>query len=128
MTRKTVKIDPIKSLAISLILILAIFGCGNSSDLPLEVSGKYKSEQGSDVMDIQLTKEVASLTINGQTFKGIVEFIDRGTNTVHVKVETDDGKTEVWSIHEVWNDNGSAFNLNLRRNGTTETLIPVGNS
>ena len=122
------KMERIQSLAVLFILIWAILGRAQGSDLLTEISGKWKAEQGSDVVDIQLSKEIATLTIGGHTFKGVVESSDRGTNTVNVKVKTEDGSSEVWSIHEVWDDNGSTFNLNLRRNGTTETLVPVGHS
>jgi len=110
------------------LFMLIIFGCGSSSDLATEVSGKWKNEQGNNRVDIHLTKEASSLTIGGQTYNGVIESIDKGSNTVHVKVETDGGQSEVWSIHQVWNDNGSDFNLTLRRNGTTETLVPVEQS
>ena len=79
-------------------------------------------------MDINLAKEPKSMTIDGRAFNAFVENIDKGSNTVKVKVETEAGKTEVWSIHQVWNDNGSTFKLKFRRNGTTETLESVVNS
>jgi hypothetical protein len=108
--------------------MLAILGCGRSTDLATDISGKWKSAQNSDQVEIYLTKEASSLTIGGQTYKGVIKSIDKGSNTVNIEVETDGGQSEVWSIHQVWNDNGSAFNLTLRRNGTTETLIPVEKS
>jgi hypothetical protein len=125
------QLTPKHSITLSICLALAlvvIVGCGSSTDLATDISGKWKSEQGSEKVDIDLTKEASSLTIGGQTYKGVIESIDKGSNTVHVKVETDGGQSEVWSIHQVWNDNGSDFNLTLRRNGTTETLIPVEKS
>ena len=112
-------------IAVLFIVMLAISGCGGSSDLATEVSGKWKLEQGSRMVDINLAKDASSLTIDGRTFKGVLDKVDKGTHTVTVKVETEGGKTEVWSIHQVWNDNGSAFKLNLRRNGATEILVPI---
>lgn len=117
------------SIAIVSIFILTLGACSSSkSDLATEVSGKWQTEQGNGTVDINLAKNATSLTIDGRTFKGDVEKIDAGTNTVHLKVETDTGNKEEWSIHQVWNDNGSSFKLKLRRNGTTETLVPVKSS
>lgn len=128
MHRQLTNLYAIKPLAILFLFLFAIVGCGTSGDLATEVSGKWQTEQGGGRVDIHLAKDASSLTIDGRTFHGVVEKIDKGANTVHVKVETEGGDSEVWSIHQVWNDNGSAFKLNLRRNGTSETLIPVGHS
>jgi len=128
MTRKPTHPYPIVWSIFLALLMLAILGCGRSTDLATDISGKWKSAQNSDQVEIYLTKEASSLTIGGQTYKGVIKSIDKGSNTVNIEVETDGGQSEVWSIHQVWNDNGSAFNLTLRRNGTTETLIPVEKS
>jgi hypothetical protein len=128
MTRKTTHQYRIKWSVFLAFIMFVIVGCGSSTDLATDISGKWKSEQGNDRVDINLTKEASSLTIDGQTYKGVIESIDKGSNTVHVKVETDDGQSETWSIHQVWDDNGSTFNLTLRRNGTIETLIPAQKS
>lgn len=118
-----------KTIGLLFVLMLAIGGCSSgSSDLASEVSGKYQHEQGDGAVDINLAKDSSTLIIDGQTFKGVVDKIDKGSNTIQVKVEVEGGATEVWSIHQVWNDNGSEFKLNLRRNGVIETLIPVGRS
>jgi small nuclear ribonucleoprotein (snRNP)-like protein len=110
-------------------LFLGIIACSsNSSDLLSEFSGKWKNEDGSDKVEIELTNQASSLIIDGQTYKGTVEKIDKGSNTVKLNVEMERGRSEVWSLHQEWNDNGSAFKLKLRRNGTTETLLPVGHS
>jgi len=128
MNRRSTKPCCLRTFLILAILTLTIAACGSSSDLATQVSGQWRNEKGNDAVNIKLTKDTSSLTINGQTFKGTVETIDNGSNTVHVKVATKDGSTEVWSLQQVWNDNGSAFKLMLRRNGTTETLIPVEHS
>jgi hypothetical protein len=110
-------------------LFLGIIACSsNSSDLLNEISGKWKNESGSEKVEIELTNEASSLIIDGQTYKGAVEKIEKGSNTVKLNVEIEEGHSEVWSLHQEWNDNGSAFKLKLRRNGTTETLLPVGHS
>ncbi|MGD8703751.1 MAG: hypothetical protein PVG51_15710 [Desulfosarcina sp.] len=128
MNRQFASLHSIVPLAIMVAVMLILTGCGSSTDLPTQVSGKWQNENNGDIIDIHLAKESSSLTIDGRTFNGVVEDIDKGSDTVHVKVTTENGDTEVWSIHQVWNNNGSAFKLKLRRNGTTETLSPVGQS
>ena len=113
---------------IVILITFVLASCGNTKDLASEVSGKWQDEQGRETVEINLTQDSSSLTINGQTFTGIVENIDNGTNTIRVKVKTQNGNMELWSLHQIWNDNGSAFKLNLRHNGVTKTLIPVGRS
>ena len=49
-------------------------------------------------------------------------------NTVELLVNSDTGASEKWSLHQRWNDNGSAFTITLMHNGTSETLVPVGKS
>ena len=128
MSRQSKHFHCIKSIAILSIFALAVVGCSSGGDLATEFSGKWKNEKTADTVDINLAKDSASLTIDGRTYQGAVEKIDPGTNTVHIKMNTDGGQAEEWSIHQVWNDNGSSFKLTLRRNGSTETLVPVGHS
>jgi hypothetical protein len=127
MTRQLTKENFIITFIITTFFMLTIVAC-SSSDLATELSGQWKRDQGSGTVDINLTKDSSSLTIDGKTFQGAVDKIDKGSNTVYVKVATDGGSTEMWELHQVWNDNGSAFKLKLRRNGATEILTPVGNS
>lgn len=128
MSRQSTTVKPIKSMTMLFTLILIIAGCGGGSDLATEVSGKYRIEPGNGEVAISLSTDASTLTIDGRTYTGAVEKVDKGTNTVHVKVAAEGGEAEIWSLHQVWNDNGSTFKLKLRRNGTTETLIPVGRS
>ena len=129
MHRQLTILNYIQPIAVLFIVMLTISGCSSSSsDLATEVSGKWKLEQGTGTVDINLAKDASSVTIDGRTFKGVVDKVDKGSNTVHVKMETESGNTEEWTIHQVWNDNGSTFKLNLRRNGTSETLVPIEQS
>ena len=128
MTRQLATLHTIIPMAILFVLMFTASGCSNSADLATEISGKWKNEQDSGIVDINLAKESSSLTIGGHTFECAVEDIDKGSDTVRLRVTTEGGDTEVWSIHQVWNNNGSAFKLKLRRNGTTEILLPAVHS
>ena len=67
MTRKPTHPYPIVWSIFLALLMLAILGCGRSTDLATDISGKWKSAQNSDQVEIYLTKEASSLTIGGQT-------------------------------------------------------------
>lgn len=79
-------------------------------------------------VDINLAAEPKSVIVDGHSYKAAVEKTDKGSFTTVVKVESEDGKTDVWSLRQLWNDNGSAFKLEFKHNGTQETLVPVGRS
>ena len=110
---------------------LLIVGCSSSGagsqDLQTQMSGQWKRDQG-DTVVIDLAKDAPSLTVDGQVYSAVIEKIDKMSNTVELKVATEGGETQKWFLHQVWNDNGSTFKLQLRRNGTTDVLNPVGQS
>ena len=112
-----------------LLLLLAVAGCSSSgsADLETQMNGQWKNPQGG-MVDIKLVKDAASLTIDGHVFPAVVEKVDKMANTVQLKVKTDAGASEEWSLHQMWNDNGSDFKLTLRRNGSSETLTPISRS
>ena len=125
--------SPISILRLStislLLLLLAVVGCSSSgsADLETQMNGQWKNSQGG-MVDIKLAKDAASLTIDGHVFPAVVEKVDKMANTVQLKVKTDAGANEEWSLHQMWNDNGSDFKLTLRRNGSSETLTPISRS
>jgi ABC-type oligopeptide transport system substrate-binding subunit len=106
----------------------ALGGCGSDADLETQLSGKWQRSGSDATVDIQLAKNGASLALDGHVYTAVVENVDRMTNTVKLKVNTDSGQNEEWSLHQMWDDNGSSFTVNLTRNGATETLRPVGKS
>jgi Tfp pilus assembly protein PilP len=112
-----------------LLLLLAVAGCSSSgsADLETQMNGQWKNPQGG-MVDIKLVKDAASLTIDGHVFPAVVEKVDKMANTVQLKVKTDAGASEEWSLHQMWNDNRSDFRLTLRRNGSSETLTPISRS
>ena len=109
-------------------VLIAIGGCGSDADLETQLSGKWQRSENGDTVDIQLAKNGASLTLGGHVYTAEIENVDRMSNTVKLKVKTDNGASEEWSLHQKWNDNGSSFTVNLMRNGASETLRPIGKS
>jgi len=128
---------PLNAPAFTLIVLFPLFfllivsGCSSSGagsqDLQTQMSGQWKRDQG-DTVVIDLSKDAPSLTVDGQVYTAVIEKVDKMSNTVELKVETESGEAQTWFLHQAWNDNGSSFKLKLRRNGTTEVLSPVGQS
>lgn len=111
---------------LSLILFfIVISGCGSNTDLAAQISGKWQVPKGADTIDIKLDSEPKSIAVDGHIYKAILENINEGSYLVKVKIETEQGNTEVWSFRQLWNDNGSAFRLAFTHGETTETLIPA---
>lgn len=111
---------------LSIVSMVLLIGCSSSADLPTEVSGKWVSDQNNTIVDIRLDKNTKIMTIGGHTYQAEVNTIE--TDMLEVKVETETGDPEVWSLQQVWNDNGSNFKLRFRHNGTTEMLVAVNQS
>jgi len=115
----------------SLFFLLIVGGCSSSGagseDLQTQMSGQWMRDKG-DTVVIDLTEKAPSLTVDGHVYSAVIEKVDKMSNTVEVKVETESGEAQNWFIHQVWDDNGSSFKLQLRRNGTTDVLRPVGQS
>lgn len=114
-----------------LFFLLILSGCSSSGagspDLQTQMTGHWKGDQG-DTVVIDLAKDAPSLTVDGHVYSAVIEKVDKMSNTVELKVETESGEAQKWFIHQVWSDNGSTFKLQLRRNGTTKVLNPVEQS
>jgi hypothetical protein len=124
-----------KALTVQYVILVVVFflfslviGCGSEVSLETQISGSWQRTDGNGTVEINLANEPRSLVIDGQSYKAAIEKIEKGSSTTLVKVEIETGKTEVWSLRQVWNDNGSTFKLAFRHNGTQETLVPAGRS
>ena len=126
--RKTVAVKPVWGAVVFFLLFVVIIGCGGKAKMENQISGTWQRTEGDGSVEINLAAEPKSLVVDGHSYKAAVENIDRGSFTTLVKVEIETGKTEVWSIRQVWNDNGSAFKLAFRHNGTQETLVAAKHS
>ncbi len=124
-----------KSLTMQHLILAAVFflfslviGCGSEASLETQISGSWQRTDGNGTVEINLAGEPKSLVIDGQSYNAAIEKIEKGSYTTLVKVEVETGKAEVWSLRQVWNDNGSTFKLAFRHNGTQETLVHAGQS
>ena len=116
-------------LAAFLSTILLVFsGCSSEAKLEDQLSGKWKRAGSGEPVEINLAKKDASITLGGHVYAAAIEKVDQMSNTVEIVVNTEAGASEKWSLHQMWNDNGSTFTITLMHNGSSETLVPVDKS
>lgn len=110
------------SMCIFFALSLA-WGCSSSStDLPKDLSGTWQRAKGDGTVEIHLSKEPLSVTMDGKTFPATITKVDNGSYSMHIKVENA-GKPDEWILRQVWNDNGSDYSLAFIHDGTNEKLV-----
>ncbi len=114
----------------SVVIIMAGFslsGCSSHTDLLNDVSGvweKLNGDQKTEEVHINLAGESKTVVIDGQSYPAEVETISMDNFQVKLKVQNVNGEAQTWTIRQVWQDNGSDFNLALYRAGKKETLTP----
>lgn len=126
--RKSLKVQSAVITVFAFMIVGMVVGCGNGEKLETQISGSYQRTEGDGTVEINLDKNPASLVFDGKTHAVTIEKVDEGHNSVHLKVATDNGASEEWVLHQMWNDNGSSFKLTFSRGGTQETLVPAGQS
>jgi hypothetical protein len=123
--KKSMTVQYAISTVIFLLLFSFVIGCGSQANMETQISGSWQRSDGNGTIDINLVNDPKSLVVDGHSYKAVVEKTEKGSFTTLVKVEIETGKTEVWSLRQVWDDNGSTFKLAFRHNGTMETLVPA---
>lgn len=126
--RKSISMQHVILSAVFFLLFAMILGCGNDASLETQISGSWLRTQGNGTVEINLDKKSTSLVFDGKSYPATIDNVDNGNNNVHLKVAMDNGTSEEWTLHQVWNDNGSSFKLAFRHNGTEEMLEPANRS
>jgi hypothetical protein len=109
--------------SVFLLMSSVFFSCASVEKLEEEISGTWQRTEGDGVVAINLADESKSIVIGGKTYPAAVENVDIGTYLVSLKVKTESGPEETWTLRQVWNNNGSNFKLVFNHNGTQETLV-----
>jgi hypothetical protein len=109
-------------IALFILTVTILIGCSGGEKIQSQISGTWQRTQGEGTVEINLANDPKSLKIGGQTYSATIDKVDKGSHSVHLKVETTAGQMEVWSLRQIWDDNGSSFKIAFNRNGTQETL------
>lgn len=126
--RRSLKAQFVLVTIFAFIFLAMVIGCGSNEKLETQISGSWQRTQGDGTVEINLDKNPISLVFDGKTYAATIDKVDMGQNSVHLKVATDNGASEEWILHQIWNDNGSTFKLAFRHNGTQEMLVSAGRS
>ena len=100
-----------------------LIGCSSGEKLPSQISGTWQRAEGNGNIEINLVTEPKTVSFDGHTYPATIEKIDMGVYSVHIKVETATGQAEEWTIRQIWDDNGTNFDLAFNHNGTQEKLV-----
>lgn len=111
-----------------LFMVSLLIGCGNGENLPAQISGTWQRAEGDCNVQISLAAEPKTITLDGHAYPATIDKVNTGSYSVHLKVETENGKAEEWIIRQVWDDNGSNYSLALNHNGTQDKLVKCGQS
>jgi len=126
--RRSFKVQSAVVIVLAFIISGMVVGCGSEEKLETQISGSWQRVQGDGTVEINLEKSPLSLVFDGKTYAATIDKVDKGKNSIHIKVATENGTSEEWLLHQIWNDNGSTFKLAFSHNGTQETLVSAGKS
>jgi hypothetical protein len=110
------------STAVFILTVSILIGCSGGEKIQSQISGTWQRTQGEGTVEINLANDPKSLKIEGRTYNATIDKVDKGSHSVHIKVETTAGQTEAWTFRQIWDDNGSSFKISFHRNGSQETL------
>ena len=115
----------------AILTVLAVFGLAlvvgcssgsSSKDLTKDISGTWQRVNGDGTVEIHLSQEPLTVTVDGKTFPATITKVDDGSYSLHLKVENN-GQPEEWILRQVWNDNGSNYTVAFIHDGTNEKLV-----
>ena len=111
-------------LALAFALCLVFVGCSSGSGNKLaDISGFWKRGNDGIMIEINLAGEHNFLKIGDKTVEATVKSVQ--DDVVSLDVKAGNGQIEKWTLMQVWDDNGSTFNLAFRHNGTKDKLTLV---
>ena len=111
-------------LVLAFALCMTFIGCsGGSGNILADISGTWKGGNDGTMIEINLAGEQNFLKIGEKTVEATVKNVQN--DLIFLDVKADNGKTEKWTLMQVWNDNGSAFDLAFNQNGTKDKLTLV---
>ena len=111
-----------------MVAMLTLSGCSSKSDILKEVSGIWQNNQNQGTVEINLTDNSKLLKIDGKPYPVTVDKVEMDRYQVNLKVQNGGSLPEVWTLREVWNDNGTDFKLSFNHSGKKEVLVPKGKS
>lgn len=114
------------SLVIILIIVVALgfmySGCSETKNMMSEMTGTWKSDKNNEPIRINLSGEQKVIEIGSNTVPVTINKVDKGAYLVKMDAKPANGNAAVWSLRQVWDDNGSSFTIKFDHDGVEETL------
>jgi hypothetical protein len=97
-------------------------GCSFKKDILQEVSGVWQGKQASGTVEIHLVGDAKSMTVDGQSYPVTLDRVEMDRYQVDLKVQNGSGEPEMWTLRQIWDDNGTSFKLAFDHSGKKEVL------
>lgn len=111
-------------LALAFALCMAFVGCtGGTGNKLSDISGIWKRGNDGTMIEINLSGEQNFLKIGDKTVAATVKRVQ--DYVISLDVKAGNGQTEKWTLMQVWDDNGSTFDLAFNHNGTKDKLTLI---
>ena len=118
---------------LSCLFLIAVFavglllsGCSGSSDILKEVSGQWENTQDNATIEIDLAGDAKSIKLGDRAYTVSVDKIVMDRYQVNLKVKNGSGQPELWTLRQIWDDNGNGFKLAFQNGSESKTLLPKG--
>ena len=108
-------------------LFALLAGCGASDSQILdEISGVWQGGADGSMIIIDLGASQPTISVNGNEFDASVESVDSDNLIVSTKVDWE-GTPVVWSLRQIYSDDGTFTLLMTLHNGVSDNLAFVRN-
>ncbi len=97
-------------------------GCGETKSMMSEMTGTWKSDKNNEPIRIDFSGKQKAIEIGSSTVPVKINNVDEGSYMVKIDATLANGNAAVWSLRQVWDDNGSSFTIKFNHDGVEETL------
>jgi hypothetical protein len=98
-------------------------GCSSGKQkLLTDVSGIWNRDQDAGTVQFDLTGENKTLELDGKSYSATIDKVNMDRLEVDLKVKNGEAQSEMWSIRQVWDDNGTEYKLVFDHDGQKENL------
>lgn len=107
------------------ILFAGLFtvSCGGKADLQKQMSGVWEDRLGHETVELNLSGDSKAVKVAGKPYPAVIEGMDKEKGQIRLKVENGGGKSEIWTLTQMWEDS-DRFNIVFERGDQKEVLIP----
>ncbi|MGD8369163.1 MAG: hypothetical protein PVG78_16105 [Desulfobacterales bacterium] len=102
---------------------LTLASCSGKPDLQKQMSGVWEDRLGHETVELRLSGDSKTVKISGNTYPATLDKLDKDKGKILLKVDEGNGKDELWSLTQMWEDS-DRFNIVFERGEHKEVLIP----